>query len=249
MRSGRWRSLDGRFGLPLAALLVALPMMWLSLPRMVAEMAALPGSFHLHDVSFGRTVPVPILETMAESQRRALGFVDSPRYWENLALVSVQRARAAGYVTPEGRQQLREAVAATRKSLERSPLQMRAWFRLSHGLVALYGPSAEAADALAISLILGPNEDYLYASRFLLISRLWTFLDEEGRNRARDVMRKRSALRLAMTAAGYREGMDMLRLAFAEYPDFLSDIERGHEQQLQRSEQYRRLQERQSRPQ
>ncbi len=175
-----WRSRRYRLGVGLAALTAAL-LLALAVPRVGAQLTALPTMLAKWQMDAGR-VPGPDTLTRAiEAGHAALAWNADPKLWSTIGaaeLLLAQRPELAGGAR---RQRLVRAERALREALARAPASPVAWTRLAYAVLFLGGDPAIVSQALALSALTGPNDAPLLALRSALAAAAWNHLDARTR--------------------------------------------------------------------
>lgn len=210
------------------ALVVAIPLLYLNIPRVASAFLSLPEHHLLEDVRANRYVDLPVLETFLNSRRAAAGWNDSAQLHRELAMAHLLAAEAGGQTRDIREKNLRDALLELKFSLRHGPASPPAWTRLAYAEMLLHGPSESSASALVMSMLAARYEPDLMFTRLQLSLISWPFFSPS------DLDTVRAQIRLAwqgspkhVASLGRHEvWADMLRSALARDPDALAEFER-----------------------
>jgi hypothetical protein len=163
-----------------AALLLATGLVVVAVPRLMAELARMPGAAALDLVEMGTRPSDAGLLRAADAQLAALEVMTQPESHMAIAYLSIALAGSSGQ-SPSSADEL---TSVGRIHLERSlalaPGQPRAWFMLA-GLRQRAGDSAGAAAALDLSLRADPHAPMFAPFRWPMALSLGALLDRAAR--------------------------------------------------------------------
>lgn len=202
------------------ALAVALALVWLASPRVVAAFAALPVSPVIAELRAGGHIDSRYLRIAAESQESALEWIDDGRGLGWLGLLTFLLAQDRGF-DGEGRAFLDESVAAHRRGLAVSPAQTYAWLRLAHAELVREGPGPRLGPLIELSIVTAPYNYALVFRRLELCFMAWRQLDDRMRAVVAKQVRfaARYKPRRLAKLAKQRYATSIVRAALADVPD------------------------------
>lgn len=210
------------------AVIAAVLLLYLAVPRVTSAFLSLPERHLLDDVRVNRQVDLLAVEALLDSRRAAAGWSDSAQLHSEIAMAHLLAAEASGQTADAREQNLRDAALELKYSLRHGPASPHAWTRLAYAEMLLYGPSESSASALIMSMLAARYEPDLMFARLQLslISRpFFSPSDLDMVNAQIRLAWQRSPKRVAGLARS-EAWADMLRSAFVRDPDALADFER-----------------------
>ncbi len=131
----------------------------------------------------GKDVTDERLNDFIAGRERAAALRATGEILDDLSLAAFQRAQRQGLNTPQGQQDLAQALVWQRQSLGRAPANSYGWIHLARLLLQTEGPSDQAASALARSLETNPHEPRLALARLNMAVLLLDHLDKDAKAR------------------------------------------------------------------
>ncbi len=182
----------------------------LGVPRLGAELSALPLELAIDQLRAGQTPSPPALDRAIAGGEAALGWTESAETWSQLGLVLKLRGTppdAPPEVVDAG---LARAEQALRRSLALAPASPLTWAQLAEVALRRGGDGAVVSGALAASILSAPNPGQLMVYRSKLAIAGWDLLDARTRSLvpdqiARAMRRWPQALVEAARASGRTE--------------------------------------------
>ena len=170
-----------RISLGILGAAVAISLLSLGAPRLVAAFASFPASPILAKLKLRQPVDDDELETLAHAQRRGITWVESGRRWTDLGLAQVLMAERYRADDPMRANMLDEAIRSLRTGLGMAPANPWAWTRLAHaeGLKRLGSPEAIAAYRMSVDT--APYTPRLLYARMRIGLLNWRWLNREDR--------------------------------------------------------------------
>jgi hypothetical protein len=172
----------GTSKLAVSALSLALGglLLFLSVPRVVAEFLMLPGNRVLTMVQKGTTPSERDLAIFIASRERSLAWVDSGRSRTDLALAELLLAEreVAG---ARHHELVEQAVRSMRAGLALAPANPYAWNRISFAALGAGVPSDRIASLVEMSIRAGPVEPELVFGRLALCFMEWPSFGSSSR--------------------------------------------------------------------
>jgi hypothetical protein len=158
------------------ALLLAVSLLALAVPRLLRAGAALPAGPSLHRARGGMLLESEALAGAITTLEGSLRWGASPVLLSDLALLKLLRAPAG-----DGHADLMEAMEAQEASLSRAPASSDGWARLSYARYALAGLNDATRDALELSFLTGRLERAPMVFRLQLVLKEWDAVGPERR--------------------------------------------------------------------
>jgi hypothetical protein len=213
------------------ALVLAVPIIYLAIPRAVSAIVAVPGDHVLRRVQNGEAVSDKNLDTLIESRERALAWFDSGRLHTDLALAVLLKAERLGPESEELEKTFADrAIDLIHLGLSRAPARPYAWTRLAHAEMLANGVSPASARALEMSFRTGAHNPHLAKIRLKLALYNWSEISPEVRKRVlqqiRVVAKGGGPPDDVIDAAGQVGRLDVLRIALFGDPKALKRLER-----------------------
>jgi hypothetical protein len=205
----------------------SLLLLYLAIPKTVSAFLALPERQLLSDIRAGSEIEAQALETLANSRRRASGWVDSGRIWSDLALAHLLMADVGKLSSKDRLSHLRQADGFLEASLRLAPANPHDWTRRAYVGMLLRGPSQTGASALVMSMLTARYEPDLMFARLQLCFISWRYFSLADQNLVFDQIRLawRQSPDRVLDIARREDWTDILRAAFAHIPEFLADLE------------------------
>jgi hypothetical protein len=173
---------DGASKLVVSGLLLALGglLLFLSVPRIVAEFLMLPGNRVLTMLQKGTTPSERDLAIFITSRERSLAWADSGRSRTDLALAQLLLAeREVGGTRYNDL--MGQAVQSMRVGLALAPANPYAWTRMSFAALGTGVPSGSVAPLIEMSIRTGPVEPDLIFARLGLCFLEWPYFGSSSR--------------------------------------------------------------------
>jgi hypothetical protein len=167
------------------ALVVGALLVFLSMPRILAELNLIPANGLLDEIRSAENARVDdeqagSLGDAIGGLRRATSFVgNNGRVYTDLALAKLREMDRAGAGTEEGRALLDAAISDMQQGLALSPANSFAWARLSYALLLRDGATDAVLDALRMSYQMAGLNDKILFFRTDLSLGLWKELDKD----------------------------------------------------------------------
>ena len=177
-------------------LILAVILIVVAWPRLVAFMIALPGDPVVMDIRRKKDVSSEAVNTLIETYGNALEWYPRGRTLSDLGLAHMVRAELSG----SGTSKMGELLVAERyviDSLNRAPMNPYAWVRLSVIWSQLFVPPKFVVGALMNSVHFARVSQTLWRPRVQLFLAYWPHLDETARDAA-----------VGQLAYGYRHAKD-----------------------------------------
>ncbi len=214
-----WRNSDSLVLLAFP-LILALFLLWFSVPRLVSSLTILPSQVTLDAIGMGETVPKTATKGAVAARKTASGWIANPKVHSEIGSLHLLQAKEAGYASPEGRKFLEASIAAEQRSLTLSPAQPYAWVRLLQARLALEGPSKDLSPLFTMAVRTAPTEPRLVMRRLAIGFSFWIFLDTEAKEQLQSqavIAARHSPTRLALLAKR-RYALKLVYEALADEP-------------------------------
>lgn len=174
------KNLSGRI-LPAFMLLSSILLLYIGVPRFLAELMLVPGTPIYERLNLGEQVTDEELDVLQDSREQAVSFVDHPKAYNQLGYVFLVRTQRAS----SGHERIafaNQAIEALNTSISLAPVNTFAWARLATAYM-LVGPehNPKAVEAWRTSVALARFEPFLFLTRNHIGISLYQELDEEGR--------------------------------------------------------------------
>lgn len=207
-----------RWSARLLPLLLGGLLLGLSVPRLMAEIALLPGNPLLDAVQRGARLSAGDLQKLMESRRRALAWSGAARLRLDLASIEILAADSAPGGGAGNDEAMARAAEDLRSGLARAPADPEAWTRLAYAEIARGQPARRIAPILAMAIETAPVAPELTFARLELCLVEWPYLPQPVRALVDEQIRiawRQSGERLvALAAATGRK--DAVREALAQ---------------------------------
>ena len=154
-------------------------LLWIAVPRMVANLLLLPGNSALQLLTTGNTITLDGYDRILRSRDAALAWVELPQARIDLGETLYLMARAEDETGVDAGTALREARNQFRQGLAQAPASTRAWLWLADVNQAL-GDAEGAAAAVRLSLLSAPHEVNIAYARAILAFLYWDRLAPEN---------------------------------------------------------------------
>jgi len=161
------------------ALALGLALVWLSAPRFLGALDALPARNVLWEIRKERPVSAELIARGATALERSRRWSGTPAHLlSDLALLKLLQSQLAVDVpTVDAERLLAESVEAQQASLAKAPAGSNGWARLAYARYELAGLTPGARDALEMSLLTGGIDLPLLSFRLYLMLREWDTLE------------------------------------------------------------------------
>ncbi|MEX0298187.1 MAG: hypothetical protein AB3N28_03905 [Kordiimonas sp.] len=179
------KNLSGKI-LPIFMLLSSILLLYIGVPRFLAELMLVPGTPIYERTNLGEQVSDEELDVLQESREQAISFVDHPKAYHQLGLVFLLRAQRAENAS-ERIMHAETAIDKLNTSLQLAPVNTFAWARLATAYM-LVGPenNDKAVEAWRTSVALARFEPFLFLSRNHIGISLYNNLNEEDREKLKE---------------------------------------------------------------
>jgi hypothetical protein len=173
--SGESSKINMASRLAIAALSLSLggALLFLSVPRLIAEVVMLPGNRVLAMVQSGSVPSNRDLEILAASRQRAFAWSDAARPRIDLALAQLLATRRVLGSSPDYQTQVSAAIHSLRDGLARAPAEPYAWTRLAYLSVSEAEPPGRVVPLLEMAIRTAPVEPNLTFARLELCFIEW----------------------------------------------------------------------------
>ena len=162
-----------RVAIAALSLLLGGALLFLSVPRLIAEVIMLPGNRVLAMVQSGSVPSDRDLEILAASRQRAFSWSDTAQSRIDLALAQLLVTRKVLRSGPEYQTQVTAAIQSLRDGLARAPADPYAWTRLAYLSVSAAEPSRRVVPLLEMAIRTAPVEPNLTFARLELCFIEW----------------------------------------------------------------------------
>lgn len=213
------------------ALVIAIPLIVLGAPRLLAEFSLIPTHAIIADLAVGRSRERVHLEAVVRATEVASRWVESGRVYADRATGELVLAAYEGQINVD-------LVDEGRRDLERglvlAPMNPFAWFRLASAELEIRGgePDAAVVGALMMSVHTGPLVGSLLVPRSEFALRIWEYLDSANRavfSGQFAAALRRSAARFAAMVVQLRREVTVAAALAGDGPaalNFLSQVRR-----------------------
>lgn len=174
------KNLSGRI-LPIFMLVSSLVLLYVGVPRFLAELMLVPGTPIYERTNLGEPVTDEELEVLRESRIQAISFVDHPKAYNELGQVHILRAQRAS--TDEERiAEARKAIEYLETSISLAPVNTFAWARIVSASLMI-GPETypKAVEAWRTSVALARFEPFILITRVHMGIALYSEMSNEDR--------------------------------------------------------------------
>lgn len=195
MVEGRVPTLPSRLAVAALSLALGGVMLALALPRIAAELAALPGNRVEAAVERGEIPGDGELALLVQSRESSLAWLVSGRRERELAVAELLLARGDLGGGAWNRSRRAQAEAMLRAGLAGAPANPYGWARLAHLSLIEGAPPRQVVPLLELSLRTAPVEPPLTLARLELCLVEWNYFDASA------APRLEAELRLAWTQA------------------------------------------------
>ncbi len=174
------KNLSGRI-LPTFMLLASILLLYIGIPRFLAELMLVPGTPIYERTNLGEQVTDEELDVLQQSREQAVSFVDHPQAYQQLGVVFLLRAQRASS-EPQRVSYGLQAKEHLETSLRLAPVNTFAWARLATAYM-LIGPehNTKAVEAWRTSVALARFEPFSFLSRNHIGISLYSDLTPEDR--------------------------------------------------------------------
>lgn len=170
-----------RWIVALIVLAVALALIALGTPRLIASILKAPAHAPLSRLEAGRTVPAGQLERAATHLEQARGWEHSARLASEIGFLRLLEAFQADGSDDGRASQAQLAALSLQQSLELSPARPHAWVRLAYAEDYAGGSGDEIARLLQQSTKVGAFVGEIAQVRLKLLLKYWDHLSPEMR--------------------------------------------------------------------
>lgn len=179
------KNLSGRI-LPAFMLLSSILLLYIGVPRFLAELMLVPGTPIYERINLGEQISDDDLNVLQESREQAVSFVDHPKAYHQLGVVFILRAHRAS-TEAQRIVEAKLAIKHIKTSLELAPVNTFAWARLATAYM-LVGPehNEKAVEAWRTSVALARFEPFLFPTRNHIGISLYGDLSDEDRATLRE---------------------------------------------------------------
>jgi hypothetical protein len=148
-------------------------LLFLSIPRLVAEVVMLPGNRVLAAIQNGTVPSDRGLEILAASRERAFSWSDAGSLRIDFALAQLLTTRKLLGGSPEDHRRVATAIQSLREGLARAPADPYAWTRLAYVSVSEAEPARRVVPLLEMAIRTAPVEPNLTSARLELCFIEW----------------------------------------------------------------------------
>ncbi|MDX6748924.1 hypothetical protein SH611_03800 [Geminicoccaceae bacterium 1502E] len=201
------------------ALLLGAVLLVVGVPRLMGELALLPGNQAAGNLYAGLPVTKEGRERLARSRAAAAAWIAGPRLDRDLGMAALTAARAPGVTPEQAGKALGEAVARFTSSLQHAPADPYVWafLSLAHAQRRDLEPAIEA---LTLAHVVGRGASELAVLRSTVSMAAWPWLNPvlkvaAGEDFVAGLKRNGPALAEVALAAGFA---DMVRRRLASEP-------------------------------
>jgi hypothetical protein len=166
---------------PLVPLLLAIPLLWLGVPRLVASILKAPAHRTVSMVQNGRTPASEQLERAAVHLERVTSWEESTGLFADLGFLRLLQAVQTDPDDPQRPVLAGQAAEALHQALLLSPARPHPWVRLAYARAIGGAEPSEVAGLLAGSVSVGPFVGEIAITRLELLLRAWDHLSPEMR--------------------------------------------------------------------
>lgn len=208
------------------ALALALALIWLSVPRVMAAFNSFSSGPVLDKIQVRKDVGPKKLRVLIESQKRGLNWKETSRRWTDLGQAKLLLAISTKD-RKERRKLYSQAGEALEKGLAISPSSPFAWTRLAYIDLALNGVSPSVAQKLRMALAIAPFNPRLLFPRLRIILLSWSQFERSDRALILDQIRlawRFNPRRLTKMAADLRR-TGLVKAALFQTPEDYSKFE------------------------
>lgn len=210
------------------AVVGAVVLLYLGVPRTIAAFVMLPGNEPLRDYGDGKAIDRDQLETIIESRQEALAWVDDGHTWSELALGQLLLAARPEKGGPLDSELVDRAIDSLRSGLTQAPTDTYAWTRLAYAELLARGASQTVSSALVMSMRTGRYQPQLTLFRLKLCLAVWPHFAVKDYLLVLDQVRlawrrwRKDVVEIARATGR----PDVIRAALAQTPRDLAEFER-----------------------
>jgi O-antigen ligase len=221
-----WRGPQGR-AVALAAA-TAIGILALALPRLVAELTALPAQLVVRQLDAGLAPPAGRLDRAIEAGRRAAAWADAGQNWSHVARAELALAEQPGMPPRPRHSRLERADQAFRQALAHAPANPAAWAQLAYVTLLRRGDAADINGALTLSVLTGPSFGGVMPLRSGIAALAWKQLDPPTRAlfEPQFVKTMRFAPQPFVEAIRRSDGVSVVRAQLEDEPELEREFER-----------------------
>jgi hypothetical protein len=165
----------------LIPLLLAIPLLWLGAPRVVASILKAPANSTVSKVQNGKTPAPQRLARAADHLERVAGWEESAGLFTDLGFLRLLQAVQTDPDDPQRLALAGQATEALHQALLLSPARPHPWVRLAYARAIEGAEPSEVAALLARSVSVGPFVSEIAITRIELLLRAWGHLSPETR--------------------------------------------------------------------
>lgn len=223
---------QSRYLTAMLSALIASVLLYLAVPRVIAEFIAWPGDAVLSRLQEKEEVSKVDLKLMAESLKAALKWQYSSRRQSNVGIAEVLLAEKIDATSENGPQLLEMAINLTRASLKNAPARPYTWAWLTYSVKRNNGVGRELAPTLNMSLKTGFQERHLMLTRLKLAFEIWPYLSDAMKSRVSEQVRFAWKLPWSGTRTEFIDiissthAQEIVREAFSKLPKELLKLEK-----------------------
>jgi hypothetical protein len=177
-----------------AALIGALALGALAVPRLVAALTTLPSGPALEAARAGERIAEAHLAAAIAASRAALAWDDDAQGHADLALLLWDQARRAGLAGPDGHALAEASRAELDAAIARNPSHPVVWTRRTQIALVLDGIGEGLAADLAMALRTAPYDRVVLIPRLEIALIAWPLLDARQRALVEDQIRMAAVL-------------------------------------------------------
>lgn len=180
---------QSRYLTAMLSTLIASVLLYLAVPRIIAEFIAWPGDAVLSRLQEKEEVSQADLKLMVESLNAALKWQYSSRRQSNVSIAELLLAERLGTAIVPDAAMLETAMKSARASLFKAVARPYIWTWLAYVEKIQNGPSEKVASFLEMSIGTGHHERHLVLSRMALSFEVWQYLSLKLKDRVYEQVR------------------------------------------------------------
>jgi len=173
----------------LIALVVAIPLITMAAPRLVAGVFTGPFDETVRQLARGEQVSKADLRIARASRLSALGWYELSRFESDLGILNYTLARGEERGTELHQKLIDGAIAADLRSIELAPTAAYSWLRLAQAHVERDGAAADIAPFLRMSYAMARYDPRIVLTRLDIALLFWNDLPDDLKRDADDQIR------------------------------------------------------------
>lgn len=205
---------------------------WLSVPRFMAALAAVPGDHTVFTLTYSPPAGEPALQRLVDSRMAAQAWTADPAHDREIARAQIILAYRAGYRTEEGQSLLEAVEEDTLAALARAPGDPETWARLAEARYWTGRPTASILEAYRNSILTGHHAPHIAERRIRLGLALWNRMSAEDRRHVTGQIQllaatgNRSDMELLARLSNSKRRYTLIVLALLQQPQWLAEFKR-----------------------